>query len=173
MFHPMKSSSCMGCGAVLPNLDGPTHAYMESSPACWSIYSEVLAREYDDRKLLESVHRLTVDAYAVQHPGRESAQCIQSVAGHLISLCAVLENGASNEWATKLIREAVRIKGRFKWLQPPRSMGSVTIADVWKTQSAAEHEKAAREWASSVWTAWSQHHATVRSWHSSIQGVGH
>jgi hypothetical protein len=160
----------MGCGAFLPDIDGPTHEYLESSPACWSAYSEVLAREYADRKLFESVHRLTVDAYAIQHPGRPSSQCIQSVAGHLISLCAVLENGSSNEWATKVIGAAVRNKGRFTWLVPPQSMGPLTVACAWKARDAEEHEKLVRDWAASAWAAWSPHHPTVRGWLSLIEG---
>lgn len=166
----MKNSSCIGCGAVLPDTLGPTHDYLESSPSCWSASSEVLAREYGDRRLFESVHRLTVDAYAIQHPGHPSPQCIQSVAGHLISLCAVLENGSSNEWATKVIGEAVRIKGRFTWLVPPQSMGPLTVADVWKATDSVEHEKLVRDWAASAWAAWSPHHPAVRGWLSLIKG---
>lgn len=165
----MSSSACIGCGVILPNFIGPTHEYLESSPACWSKYSEVLAREYAAPELFRRVHRLTVDAYAVQHPGRPSAQSIQSVATHLISLCAVLEGGSSNEWATNLIRESVRIKGRFVWLQPPSYMGSSTVLDVWDTKETGAHEKAVRYWASSVWAAWSQHHATIRQWSHSIK----
>jgi hypothetical protein len=55
---------------------------MESSPGCWQIYGEVLAREYSDAAF-RSIHRLTVDSYAVQHPGQPTAQSIQSVCVHL------------------------------------------------------------------------------------------
>jgi hypothetical protein len=130
-----------------------------------------LAREYGNRELFEKVHRLTVDSYAVQHPGLASAQSIQSVAGHLISLCAVLETGASNEWATKVIREAVKVKRRFTWLQPPQSMGSITVVDVWRAKDAAEHQKLVRDWALSVWAAWAHQHATVRHWFSSVRSA--
>jgi hypothetical protein len=135
-------------------------------------YSEVLAREYGDKRLFDRVHRLTVDSYAVQHTGRPSAQSIQSVARHLISLCALLEHGASADWATKLIGESGSIKARFIWLQPPASLGSLTIVEIWQAKGPAEHERKVTEWASSAWAAWSAHHATVRLWHSSIQGVG-
>jgi hypothetical protein len=134
------------------------------------MYSEVLAREYGDRALYQKVHRLTVDAYAAQHPGRPSAQSVQSVAAHLMSLCAVLENGASGQWAAKLIGEAVKAKGRFTWLQPPPSLGPVTVVDVWNANGPAEHETKVREWAASVWSAWSPHHATLRLWTSSLGG---
>lgn len=158
------STPCIGCGAVLPEFDGPTHDYLESSPACWSVYSEVLAREYGNRALFERVHRLTVDSYAAQHPGRPSAQSIQSVAVHLMSLCAVVDARASNEWAQKVISDAVKVKGRFAWLPPPASVGAVTVLDVWNTKDAAAHEAAVRGWARSTWNAWSPHHATIKAW---------
>lgn len=85
---------CFSCGALVPQTAGPTHRYMESSPGCWSVYGEVLVREYTDA-LYASLHRLTVDAYAVQHPGRPSPQSIQSVAVHLISLCLILDRGGA------------------------------------------------------------------------------
>jgi hypothetical protein len=163
------SSACAGCGAILPEADGPTHRYLESSAACWSTYGEVLAREYGDPGLFRRVHRLTVDVYAVQHPGRPSAQAIQSVAVHLMSLCALLEGGSGAEGASKLIREGVRVKRRFVWLQPPQSMGPLTVADVGKARGPAEHERAVRDWASSAWHAWAPHHATVRQWCSDVR----
>jgi hypothetical protein len=165
----MKGTPCIGCGAVLPEIEGPTHRYMESSPACWAAYSEVLAREFGDQELFQRVHRFTVDAYAVQHPGSPSPQGIQSVAVHLMSLCTLIEGGSTTTWAREIIREAVRIKGRFVWLQPPPSMGPVTVADVWGAKGAAEHEKAVMAWARSAWESWSPHHATIRTWCAMIR----
>src|ERR1700688_1721358 len=59
---------CIGCQAEFARIDGPTHEYVLSSPGCWAAYGEVLAREYRDYRLAR-LHRLTVDTYAVQHPG--------------------------------------------------------------------------------------------------------
>lgn len=59
---------CAGCGAVFPDMQGPTHAYMQSSPACFAAFTKLLAAEYSSAAL-RSVHRLTVDTWAVQHPG--------------------------------------------------------------------------------------------------------
>ena len=36
------------------------------------------------------IHRLSVDTYAVQHPGVPERRSIQSVAVHLMCLCLVL-----------------------------------------------------------------------------------
>jgi hypothetical protein len=70
---------------LVPDVEGPVHRYLESSPGCWRLYGEVLAREYSDLAFW-AAHRLTVDSYAVQHPGRSSPQTIQSVCVHLLSL---------------------------------------------------------------------------------------
>jgi Family of unknown function (DUF5946) len=59
-------SVCRGCGVSLPDVKGPTHAYLHSSPACWALYGEVLAREYSNPARFV-VHQLTVDS------GRETA----------------------------------------------------------------------------------------------------
>ena len=153
----------MSCGGLVPDIDGPTHPYLESSPGCWQVYGEVLAREYSDAAF-RSMHRLTVDSYAVQHPGRPTAQSIQSVCVHLMSLCLVVERGAKPAYSTRVIGQAVRPKGRFAWLTPPRSLGEITVVDVAATSTAAAHIDRVRAWAESAWSAWAEHHEAVRSW---------
>ena len=71
MTQPIKA--CFSCGAQVPDVEGPTHRYMLSSPGCWAVFGEVLAREYSNALYMKN-HRLTVDAYAVQHPGKPSRQ---------------------------------------------------------------------------------------------------
>ena len=63
--------ACTGCGALVPDTPGPTHRYIGASPQCWALFGEVLAREYSDFRYA-SVHQLTVDSYAAQHPGTPS-----------------------------------------------------------------------------------------------------
>ncbi len=157
---PLKP--CPGCGGLFPDISGPTHRYMESSPGCFAAYGEVLAREYQDPTFAD-VYRMSVDVYAVQHPGTPSPQSIQSVAVHLMRLCFVLErNGMAA--AQEMIESAVRMKDEFVWLAPPVSMGPVTVADVLKAVEAEAHRNAVRAWAESAWKAWSAHHDTIRRW---------
>ena len=59
---------CPGCGADLDPELGPTHDYMTASPASYARFMAVLANEYSNPALL-ATHRLSVDTYAVQHPG--------------------------------------------------------------------------------------------------------
>ena len=167
MPRTMEVERCPGCGVELPAFAGPVHRYMESSPSCWAAYGEVLAREYNDPAFM-AAHRLTVDAYAVQHPGRPSPQSIQSVGVHLISLYLVLEEQLSHRAATQLMqRSADRM--HFVWLEPPLDRGERNVTTVVAARSPDEHVRAVQSWAQSVWQAWSQHHSQVRAWAAEAQ----
>lgn len=159
----MSLIACIGCGGRFPETEGPTHRYMESSPGCWACFGEVLAREYGDFEY-HKVHRLTVDAYALQHPGGPSPQCIRSVALHAISLCAIFEQGVEMDRATRILQKAAENKDRFEWLTPPTSMGALTIADVYPAKDARDHARRVREWSESAWQAWAGHHHVIRDW---------
>ncbi len=163
----MQEKPCPSCGAIVPDIDGPTHRYMESSPGCWSVYGEVLAREYSD-VVFARKHRLTVDAYAVQHPGHPTAQSIQSVCIHLVSLHLVLDRGIEQAVATNALQRMAGNKEVFEWLEPPTSLGPVTVNDVRAATSPDEHAQAVTRWAQSVWQAWSEHHPSVRKWGLSV-----
>src|SRR4051794_37882028 len=80
---------CAGCGVVLADHDGPTHPEIGASAACWALYGELLTHEYAERGFPEC-HRLTVDAYAVQHPGTRGSKSIKSLGTHLAGLYLVL-----------------------------------------------------------------------------------
>ena len=148
----------------MPEIEGPTHRYLGASPGCWAVYGEVLEKEYGDYLRYAPVHRLTVDAYAAQHPGVPSPQSIQSVAVHLIRLHLVLERGLRPERANAAMQWTVSRSKRFVWLDPPVSLGEITILDVRDAKDPDEHIERVREWARLEWEAWAPHHETVRRW---------
>ncbi len=152
---------CVGCGALVPDIDGPTHPYIGASPGCWQAYGELLARDYGEGRAPPSVE-LAVDAYAVQHPGVPGRRSSQSVAIHLLILCLVLERGLDPARATRARRHYTHRD--FPWLEPPASQGEVTVLDVLAARDLAEHVAGVERWARSVWGAWSAHHDTVRRW---------
>lgn len=159
--------TCFGCGALVPMSDLPSHRYVGSSSGCWAVYGTILAREYGEWRF-PAIHRLTVDAYMVQHPGTASRQSIQSVAIHLVGLFVVLELGLSSAQATQAIRRAVEQSDRFIWLEPPTHRGELTVLDVAAATTLAEHEQIVRRWAQSVWQSWQCHHSTIRRWTKAI-----
>ncbi len=153
---------CLGCGALVPDIEGPTHEYMLSAAGCWATFNEVAVQQYEIASF--DLRRMAVDAYAVQHPGTTDRRAVQSVAVHLISLYFVLERGLTPTEATGKMRHALMDKSRFVWLQPPPSMGGITVADVVNVINPAEHEAVVKRWAHSAWEAWSAHHARIRKW---------
>lgn len=161
--HSHAHGPCPGCGISLPNIDGPSHRYMISSPACWALYQEVMARAYESPDLQE-VYRLAVDAYAVQHPGTPSRQSIQSVGVHLIRLCLFIEHQLPAEKANDMMLAAARYKTHFHWLAPPDHRGEITALNVHQTTTIAAYREHTRRWAHSAWQAWETHHDQVREW---------
>jgi hypothetical protein len=121
-----------------------------------------MAREYATPELMD-VHRLSVDAWAVQHPGDGSRRAIQSVGLHLARLMVQLDQGLSGREANAaMLRFAAR---KFELPElPPRTSYSVTVADVVEAEAPAAHRTAVRRWARAVWADWADQHQFVRQW---------
>src|SRR5262245_56160380 len=134
------SVPCFGCGGLFPDITGPSHRYMEGSPGCWAVFGEILAREYSEFHNPEC-HRLTADTYPVQHPGKPSAQSIQSVGGHLAALHLSLERGYDAKKTMRVLRRIVERSAQLVWLTPPTSPGWLTVLDVRGARDLAEHSQ--------------------------------
>lgn len=152
--------TCPDCRATVPDLDGPTHPYMGTSAGCWALYGELLAREYGDPRWF-AAHRLTVDAYAAQHPGRIDRRASQSVTIHLIALHLTLERGSDASYVRRVLSTLVaRNHHQFPWIEPPSGgLGAVTVVDVLAARTPEEHLAAVQRWARSVYDAWSPRRA--------------
>ena len=152
---------CEGCQLQLPAIDGVHHPYMLSSPACWKIYNEVLAREYNNDNY-RIANRLTVDAYALQHPGTDDRRAINSVNTHLASLYLIFEkNYGYNDATIMMSRILEKYKTQFIYLKPPKDLGNLTIYDVWKAKNAEEHIDIVKQWAKNIWDAWGEYHKYI------------
>ena len=158
-----KFIKCSGCDALVMDIAGPVHKYIGAVAGCWNIYGKVLNREYGEYNYPD-IHRLTVDAYSVQHPGNESHLTTQSVAVHLLGLYFSLVESLSGNSKLELIKMAMLQKEKFYWLTPPDFPGKLTIVDVYKTKNIQDHEKLVNLWAADVWNSWSEHHQVVKNW---------
>lgn len=159
--------ACPGCGLELPESDGPTHAYLGASPACWAVFGEVLAKEYQDARYFK-VHQLTVDAYAAQHPGKPERKSIQSVALHLIGLCLALERGRPPAAIIEAHRACAARAGDFIWLEPPAPPFDTTIQHVVAADTPQDHETHVQAYADAVWRSWQAHHGIIRHWADAV-----
>ncbi len=158
----MQLQLCSGCGSRLPAVNGPIHAYMLSSPACWNAFGAVIEREYSDPRLM-NVHRLTVDTWAVQHPGDGSRRAIQSVGLHLARLLVQLEQGLSETGTASAMLAFASCKAELPEL-PPRQSYRMTVADVVACVEPDEHRRAVLRWAEETWADWADQHDFIRDW---------
>ena len=154
---------CSGCGARLEALEGPTHDYMEGSPACFALFNQLLACEYSDRSLLPT-HRLTVDTYAVQHPGRDKTRKqIQSVGLHLARLGLQLASSRPPKETNDVMLGLGKHKHTLEYIEPPKQF-SKTVADIAEFAGTSHHPDKVREWAISTWNDWSDQHDYIVNW---------
>jgi hypothetical protein len=153
--------ACVGCGALVPNLDGSTHRYLSASPGCWALYGELLSAEYLDRERAP-MQRLTINTYAVQHPGVPGPQTKQSLWVHLVGLCLVLERGMPAARTTALMARLAGGRRSYDWLEPPATPWPRTILDVRAARGLDAYDQAVAEWSVSTWLAWAAHHPAIR-----------
>jgi len=139
---------------------------MTSSAACWAAFGRVLAAEYADPGLAE-VHRLSVDAFAVQHPGHDSRQAIQSVGLHLTRLYMQLERGLRSSEANAFMLRAARRKAELQLFASPATF-EMTVADVAPLAGSIEHEPMVRRWAEAAWAGWADVHSCITKWAETI-----
>ncbi len=157
--------TCVGCGAVLPAIpDGAIHRYMTSSAACWSAFNELSLLEHG------AFAALSVDAFAVHHPGTLSPQTTQSVAIHLMVLHGVLKRGFKPSQALWLRSRPGRPSQmskheRFHWLTPPDLTHGITVSDVIAAATPLERSTRLESWVRAVYALWSAaHEAQIAAW---------
>lgn len=144
---------CPGCGFEAPAEDGPVHAYMTSSAACWRHFNALMAREYSDAALMPT-HYLSVDAFAAQHPGgRSERRARQSVWIHLAGLHAVLREGHQASYRYDLLR---RLANSIEtWPEPPEHKRfPLRAGDISPELAVKDHLHAVREWADGTLAAY-------------------
>lgn len=148
------NDKCFACGGSFVSVEGPTHEYMLSSPGCWNAYGGVLAREYENPILFGVVHRLTVDAYALQHPGKASdRRARQSVWVHYAALRLSLRNSEDHSRIPSIMQKLTLRTSPA--LPPAPAHFEVTLEDV-LAQGETNHVSAVKAWADCAFKAWAE-----------------
>ena len=147
-------SLCPECGAAAPDGGGA---------GCQKVFEEILAREFGDYRY-GRVHRLTVDAYALQHPA-QYMRSAKSYVAHLTGIRAALEgdptaatNRAVQQWLSRP-RALTRPDH-----PPPRQRGALTVVHVHEASGPDQHVHRVRAWAASTWEAWRDYHTMAKDW---------
>lgn len=161
MHTEKKQEQDYCCCGLKNDIDyGPVHKYLASSPSCWAKFGEVLAREYENHEYM-SVHALTVDAYALQHPGQDNPQTRNSANVHLGSLYGYFKLGKSVGELSDIKQALTKQKTVFTWLKPPDDLTEITVADVLAANTASEHCDMVKKWAAYIFNRWEMHHPVI------------
>lgn len=155
-------SHCPGCGLRLPVR--PSARYTgnyNTTPECWSVYTEVLGSEFGNAVLFGNVHQTTVDTYAAQHAG--AAHKDKSVAVHLVGLHLAIDRDVRPTDVTTLLQRLAAARPRWPHFDPPEETGAITVLDVALAGNVQAHVDTVRSWASAVWDSWAHCHREVAS----------
>lgn len=147
---------------MAPGVPGPVHAYVPASPGCWRLFCSLT----DWMQPLiggdgSTVAQLVVDSYMVQHATNPDRRNRQSVAVHLMSLCASVEHRVPGDALSN------RLGGWTHRDYPellPRPVGfEITVEQVASTPTP-RRQVVVGAWARSVWDAWVPNHEVIRKW---------
>ena len=134
---------------------------LASKDKCKEIFEAILLKEFSDFRYAK-VHRLTVDAYSLQHPD-EYMISAKSFAAHLTGMSCAMEYGND----PKLLRLLQKWLNGKKQLIKPKKLeyfGRLTISHVDKAEHGAEHVESVWEWAHDVWDTYHVYHDLAKNW---------
>jgi hypothetical protein len=131
---------------------------------CNGLFQEVVGREFSRPELFH-VHRLTVDAYSLQHPARYMKSAKSAVA-HLTGMCWAMEGDDDPSISNALSRflDGTPTLTRPEPVPPGGVRGGLNIVDVHSAEDSEQHIRLVKEWARSVWESWAEHHEKAREW---------
>jgi uncharacterized protein DUF5946 len=153
---------CPSCRARLPEAPGDI--------GCQALVEQLWTREFGDFRYAR-LHRLSVDAYCVQHPDRYCASA-KSLAAHLCGLCCHFEHGGHPAVYRALQRW---LDGARELAKPelPESRGELTLLEPCAAQDPDSYASAVERWARSVWDAHAPVQPVARKWlEQSLAGQG-
>ncbi len=145
--------TCIGCGAEIADIEYPVHGDMRTSPGCWSLFCELLDREFSNPAYWPA-HQLSVHAYALQHAASNPAL-------HLLALSLRFDHGFSDERILPVMR-CEPAEGGVAHVEAPAAPNTVTVVDVCKARDACAHIAAVERWADCVWQSWGTSHEVIR-----------
>jgi hypothetical protein len=139
---------------------------------CNRLFQEVVGREFSQAELFR-VHRLTVDAYSLQHPDRYMKSAKSAVA-HLTGMCWAMEGDDDPSVSIALSRF---LDGNPEFTRPepppaPGMRGEMTVLDVHSATDSPAHVERVRAWAAQAWESWSYHHEQARRWVAEAKKAG-
>lgn len=146
-----ENGPCQFCGAAVE----------QGVEACLQLLTELFDRARVEKDYAQA-HLFSVDAYALQHPELHGPLNNHV---HLLSLCLMLERGASAAIGSRkpAVEKFLALGRSWPALDSPPAgrRGACTVKHLLDA-SADERAPLARRWAEDVWQAWQAHHPWAR-----------
>jgi hypothetical protein len=155
---------CPGCLAEFQKTtDEPiSHPYIGALPECWSIFNEILAKEFSDPEYFK-VHRITVDAYCASHIGDQNdRRARQSANLHLMALYLMFEEKKEGKDILSFLKKMTETKRDWPPLLQRDHSQWLTVKDVIQARDAFSHSIRITEWGNSVWESYMDCHSQIR-----------
>lgn len=169
-----KNEVCFGCLGEFKKIDHltVTHPYIGATPACWQMYTELLAKEFSDPDYFKA-HRITVDSYCSQHIGDQNdRRSRQSANLHLIALYLIFERQANQNEVLTFLKKTTEIKRDWRdWpaIVQRKKPHWLTVKDIIKAEDAPSHITLVNEWGRSIWNAYADSHEEIISLYRSYK----
>ncbi len=149
--HVGIDDRCPDCGASVRG----------GRAGCQVLFDELNAQALTDQRYA-LVRDLAFDAYCMQHLDCY-CRSSKSYVAHLTRLCCGVEyNGDAAVYA------AIQkwLNGNRELTKPDilRDLGRMTVVDIRAARNVEEHKRRVREWAESVWQAYSAQQDIARAW---------
>jgi Family of unknown function (DUF5946) len=151
---------CPGCGLEHPDHGLATGTRQHASAGCWSLYCELAAYTLA-RNDPAFVHQHAVDAYAAQHTGSDTRPITTVYA--LVGLYLAVECGYTGRQVQGTHMTMAKKRTAWPALAPPPRTAAINVADVLAALPGAPRDAMLLTWASSVWTAWADTQAWIRT----------
>ncbi|HUL72601.1 MAG TPA: DUF5946 family protein [Vicinamibacterales bacterium] len=147
---------CPSCGARLGGRAG-----------CQAVFDVLTAMSWTN-PVRGRVHKMVVDAYAMQHP-EEYGRSAKSYIRHLSALGCLIEHPGDHRlyWATPS-ESGPPIPPKPALLS---KRGEITIADVREVADDELFQRAVEHWAASVWAAYAPQHDLAKGFLAALRRV--
>lgn len=147
----MPKTVCPGCGVELQSSVLTLDVRYNASCACLNLFNELTAFTLVNAGK-DFIHQISLDAYTAQHTGPKIKPIGISFA--LIGLYLAFERGYTGRQVQLAHMALAKTRRDWPRFEPPKAKAEITVADVVKGLTAANHRERISAWGKAVWKTW-------------------
>jgi hypothetical protein len=150
VMHMNKTTTCPGCGLILPSTEEQFEERYYASSACRQLCYELSAYTLSLGDA-EFIHQHVVDTYAAQHAGANMKPI--GITFSLLGLYLAHEYGYTGRQVQKAHMLLAKASKQWPQFRQPEEKASLTVQDVLNAPDERRNEMI-RAWGKAVWRIW-------------------